>query len=272
MKYSRNLYSSHEAGRFWSRRLQSTDPLAAVLTYSAPKALNELYDRWERNSLVKAIEKIKKGTSSRCLDIGCGIGRITLTLAARGAEVTGVDVSEKMLLHCAKEAKRRKLDSRVTLVQSSAERIPFSNGSFDIITCFGLLEHLPVTPRKRCVSEALRLLKRRGTLYMVVNNSENLLLQRRYELKTQRKDGYFAALVGLDWLRAECRKSGAKLTVISANPHYALLHYGILATGSLPQKELNRLCRLVEKSDASGGQSQEFLLPFASHLLVRIQK
>jgi ubiquinone/menaquinone biosynthesis C-methylase UbiE len=266
----KSAYESSKAAEFWSQRLQSTDPLAAVLTYSAPKALNELYDRWERNSLTQAIGKIKKGTPS--LDIGCGIGRITLTLAAMGAEVTGVDVSEKMLLYCAKEAKRRKLDSRVTLVRNSAELIPFSDNSFAIITCFGLLEHLPETPRKRCVSEALRLLKKRGSLYMVVNNAENLLLKPRYVLKTQRKDGYFATLVGLDWLKAECKQSNAKLSVIAANPHYALLHYGVLASGPLPPRELGRLCRLVEKADLASSPSHEFLLPFASHLLVRIQK
>lgn len=263
-------YKSSMAARFWSKRLQSTDPLSAVLTYSAPKAINELYDRWERTSLVKAIGKIKKGTSS--LDIGCGIGRITLTLAKMGAEVTGVDVSEKMLLHCAKEAKKRKLESRVTLVQSSAEFIPFADSSFDIVTCFGLLEHLPEEPRKRCVQEALRLLKQRGSLYIVINNDENILLQPRYVLKAQRKDGYFATLVGLDWLRKECIKAGAKLLVVAANPHYALLHYGILSAGRLPESELKQLCKMVELADTKAELSSKFLLNFASHLLVRIQK
>ena len=103
-------YSKEAAARFWSKRLKSTDPLAAVLTYNAPKTLNEIYDKWEKESLKKAMSPSLAG--KKVLDIGCGTGRISLALAKLGADVTCADLSAAMLKHLKLAAHKRKVASR----------------------------------------------------------------------------------------------------------------------------------------------------------------
>ncbi len=76
------------------------------------------------------------------LDVGCGGGILAESMAARDAQVTGIDMSEKAL----KVAKLHGLESgipvnyRQTAVESLAEEAP---GSFDIVTCMEMLEHVP---------------------------------------------------------------------------------------------------------------------------------
>src|SRR4051812_8031485 len=68
----------------------------------------------------------------RVLDVGTGTGAAARLVAARYAEadVTGVDVSERML----DEARRLTDSTRVTYRAADAERLPFDAGSFDLVT------------------------------------------------------------------------------------------------------------------------------------------
>lgn len=78
----------------------------------------------------------------RVLDVGCGGGILSESMAARGAEVTGVDLSEKALavarLHLYES--RQKVDYRSVSAEDLAEASP---ASFDIVTCMEMLEHVP---------------------------------------------------------------------------------------------------------------------------------
>src|SRR5580698_10040250 len=62
-----------------------------------------MHRRWKRR--VVALADVKPG--GRALDLCCGTGDIAFALAARGAEVTGVDFSEAML----EVAEKRKAES-----------------------------------------------------------------------------------------------------------------------------------------------------------------
>ncbi len=76
------------------------------------------------------------------IDVGCGGGILSEAMAARGACVTGIDLSDKAL----KIAQLHQLESRVTVEYESvaaedlAERRP---GAFATVTCMELLEHVP---------------------------------------------------------------------------------------------------------------------------------
>src|SRR5436190_21437187 len=78
----------------------------------------------------------------RILDVGCGGGILTEAMAAKGAEVTGIDLAEKPL----KVAMLHRLESgsmveyRHVAVEAVAEEAP---GSFDVVTCLEMLEHVP---------------------------------------------------------------------------------------------------------------------------------
>lgn len=78
----------------------------------------------------------------RILDVGCGGGILTEALAARGAEVTGIDLAEKSLkiarLHLLESG--QKVDYLLKPVETLAQENP---ASFDVVTCMEMLEHVP---------------------------------------------------------------------------------------------------------------------------------
>lgn len=78
----------------------------------------------------------------RVLDIGCGGGILSESMAAAGAHVTGIDLSEKALgvarLHLFESGQK------VDYHHSSAEEFAAQHaGEFDIVTCMEMLEHVP---------------------------------------------------------------------------------------------------------------------------------
>ena len=77
------------------------------------------------------------------LDVGCGGGILADSMARRGAQVLGIDLSTKALrvaqLH-AMEAETTGVRYREVSAEALAEEAP---GSFDVVTCMEMLEHVP---------------------------------------------------------------------------------------------------------------------------------
>ena len=81
-------------------------------------------------------------SGKKVLDIGCGGGILSESMAVGGAEVTGIDLSDKALgvarLHLLESG------NRVDYRQVSAEELADeAAGSYDIVTCMEMLEHVP---------------------------------------------------------------------------------------------------------------------------------
>ena len=78
----------------------------------------------------------------RVIDIGCGGGILAESMAALGADVTGIDLSEKPLkvaqLHLLESGQT--VDYRLIAAEQMAQEQP---GSFDCVTCMEMLEHVP---------------------------------------------------------------------------------------------------------------------------------
>jgi len=76
------------------------------------------------------------------LDIGCGGGILSEGMANAGANITGIDLSEKALavarLHLLESGK--KIDYRLIAAEDFAGQ---AAGTFDIVTCMEMLEHVP---------------------------------------------------------------------------------------------------------------------------------
>lgn len=101
------------------------------------------------------------------LDVGCGGGILTESMAQRGAHVTGIDLGEKAL----KVAQLHRLESgvevdyRLVSVESLAEQQP---ESYDVVTCMEMLEHVP--DPAAVVSACARLLKPGGRAFFSTLN------------------------------------------------------------------------------------------------------
>lgn len=89
------------------------------------------------------IRQIASLDGKRVLDVGCGGGILADSMARQGAEVLGIDLSTKAL----KVAELHALEAQTPNVfyrEISAEKLAAEQpGSFDVVTCMEMLEHVP---------------------------------------------------------------------------------------------------------------------------------
>ncbi len=89
---------------------------------------------------------IKKHTelqTKKCLDVGCGGGILTESLATRASVVTGIDLAENALSVAEKHSTTSNLQN-INYEQSSVEDHCEKNESeYDVLTCMEMLEHVP---------------------------------------------------------------------------------------------------------------------------------
>jgi ubiquinone/menaquinone biosynthesis C-methylase UbiE len=80
----------------------------------------------------------------RALDLGTGTGRAAFLLARRypDAEVVGVDLAPAMLAE-ARKLTPPELASRVSFEQADAERLPYPDGSFDLVSLANMIPFFP---------------------------------------------------------------------------------------------------------------------------------
>ncbi|MSU58201.1 MAG: bifunctional demethylmenaquinone methyltransferase/2-methoxy-6-polyprenyl-1,4-benzoquinol methylase UbiE [Pedosphaera sp.] len=88
-----------------------------------------MHRRWKRRLV--ALANVKPG--DRALDVCCGTGDIAFALAAKRAEVTGLDFTEQMITVA--EAKKQKAESgKLNFVCGDAMNLPFAESTFDAVT------------------------------------------------------------------------------------------------------------------------------------------
>jgi len=107
----------------------------------------------------------------KCLDVGCGSGRLLLALADRFDEAIGFDLSPGRIDradHALKEH-HPELVGKVRLVHADGEEaLPFGESEFDVVIMCAIVEH--VVDVFGLMDEATRVCRRGGFLLMTVPN------------------------------------------------------------------------------------------------------
>lgn len=125
-------------------------------TQKAAKATSVLTDFLKKNAV--------KPASLALLDVGCSTGILTAHYARHFAFVVGSDIDNEAVRHAARNYAG---DSTRFLIADSMT-LPFADGSFDVVTCTHIYEHVPDSAR--LVAEIHRVLKPDGCCFFSAGN------------------------------------------------------------------------------------------------------
>ena len=135
---------------------------------------------WRRH----ALKEIVDGTPQRILDVACGTGDSTISIAraaAEGTKVTGADISEGMMTLVMEKARKAGVGDRIDLQMADGEALPYEEGTFDRVTCaFGIrnFEH-----KEKGLAEFRRVLKPGGkAVILELSVPQNRVIRWVYDL------------------------------------------------------------------------------------------
>ncbi len=139
---------------------------AAASSYDAKWGIDfgELGRDQTRQKFGKALGELPEAPFGRALEIGCGTGYFSLNLMQQGmiSELVATDVSTGMLTSLSATASALGLSDRVETRQADAERLPFEDGSFDLVLGHAVLHHIP--DLEQAFSEFSRVLRPNGAI------------------------------------------------------------------------------------------------------------
>jgi 2-polyprenyl-6-hydroxyphenyl methylase/3-demethylubiquinone-9 3-methyltransferase len=113
------------------------------------------------------IDNLAPLANRHVIDVGCGGGLLTEGMAARGAQVTGIDMGKAPLgvarLH------QHESGLEIDYQQATAEQMAAEQaGSFDTVTCMEMLEHVPDPATS--IAACARLIKDDGRVFLSTIN------------------------------------------------------------------------------------------------------
>jgi ubiquinone/menaquinone biosynthesis C-methylase UbiE len=130
------------------------------------RACQEEIMRWQLARGVRAY---------RMLDVGCGTGTL-LTLAARDPNaqlLVGLDYTQEMVRRAARKFADSDFAGKLQAINGDAERLPFADGAFDVITCCNSFHHYP--RQDAAVREFARALRPGGLLVLIDGFRDNVI-------------------------------------------------------------------------------------------------
>jgi len=136
---------------------------------------------WKRAPMItRQIKKLlkKHGISrGKILELGCGNGRISINMAKRGFDVTGVDISQQYIEDAGKKAARMR--ARTRFIRGDFRRIDkFVRGKFDVaISIWTSLGFYDRSTDEKIFKKIAQLLKKKGIFLILYTMSRERLLQ-----------------------------------------------------------------------------------------------
>jgi demethylmenaquinone methyltransferase/2-methoxy-6-polyprenyl-1,4-benzoquinol methylase len=133
--------------------------------------LGPSYDRWSRLLSLGQdprwraflVSRVAAGPDDEVLDVATGTAAVAIELARRsGCRVVGLDQSPGMLAAGRQRVEAAELGDRIQLVEGSAERLAYPNGSFDALTFTYLLRY--VEDPAATLRELARVVRPGGTM------------------------------------------------------------------------------------------------------------
>lgn len=160
-----------------------------------------------------ALQVMSLPIPSRVLDVATGAGHTGLHLASLGHQVTATDITMPMLERVREAAARRGLS--VETRQHPAERFPFKDGSFDLVSCRVAAHHFSSPPE--FVSETARVLRPGGWFLLIdgsIEDDQPEAEEWMHQIEKLRDPSHVRLLTPRRWSEL-CRAAG--LTVVQTS-------------------------------------------------------
>lgn len=172
---SESKMSAEEMKRYYVRVHQQAiarderEQLSAVTDVLGNKWVNRFTDYAHRLGMKRVFAELAQRWGSLAersvLDLGCGRGRWSKDYAARGAMVTGVDISPDAVSLLAAEMPQHRF------ICQDISALTFPPESFDLVNSVTVLQHLPEPQQQAALTLASQWIKRGGYLVLLENTA-----------------------------------------------------------------------------------------------------
>ena len=133
----------------------------------------------------------------RVLDLCCGAGTNPVYLAKKGFDVTALDISDKAVEYAKERAHEAEVE--VAFFVGDFIYLPFKREQFDFAFDFGCFHHVQLTDRITFIKGVYRVLKPKGTYFLVCFSYKNGLAWNHFrrEQIVELFEGFFE----IEWIR-----------------------------------------------------------------------
>ncbi|HUQ95545.1 MAG TPA: class I SAM-dependent methyltransferase [Bryobacteraceae bacterium] len=138
-------------------------------------------ERYRLEPYIADFAGFEDSRGKKVLEIGVGLGADHQRFAEAGADLTGIDLTNRAVEMTKARFAASGLES--ALLVGDAENLPFGDDSFDVVYSWGVIHHSPDTPR--AAREILRVLKSGGRFAVMIYHRKSLvgyMLWLRYAL------------------------------------------------------------------------------------------
>lgn len=221
------------------------------------KAAQEQFSRrseaYGKGHILQNVDDVKEALDSipwrpgwRALDVAAGAGHTGLLLASLGMETTLADLSEAMLEQAQKAARERGL--RIQARKHEAEKFPYPDGSFDLVSCRVAAHHF--SSPEAFVRETARALKPGGWFLLIDGSVDDNQPQAEawiHQVEKLRDPSHHRFLTPGRW-RELASKAGLEIRVCRLDPFKQPDLEWYFQTAATPEANRDEVRRLVENA------------------------
>jgi ubiquinone/menaquinone biosynthesis C-methylase UbiE len=127
--------------------------------------------RYQLEPYILTFADFESTVNKKVLEIGVGLGADHQKFAEAGAQLTGIDLTNKAIAYTKRRFSIFGLKSELSV--SDAENLPFTNELFDVVYSWGVIHHSPDTPK--VVKEIFRVLKKGGEARIMIYHTRSIV-------------------------------------------------------------------------------------------------
>lgn len=199
----------------------------------------------------------------RVLDVGCGFGERSILLAEYGANVSGIDISNKYIKASINLSKQKNISENCKFEEMDVHSMNYDNETFNLVIGRGIIHHLDL---KVSLLEIKRVLKKGGTAVFLEPLDANPLLKifRILTPFARTPDEKPLSRKDLNWIRKNFQVSSSYYGIISAP-------VAILTSIILRPYPSNFILRFADFIDEKLNRFN-FLNPYNQYVLLKLTK